>query len=94
MKAEAHILLCNGLLKKWREAKPDSQELKDFTDNFIELYFYINHLEMEKYGVDKALSEYHSDKLRAVERARKSEEQNEKLRKQINKLKTLTNYEL
>ena len=86
-----NVNLCNELLKKWRDAKPNNEDLKLFTTNYLDIIFYVNSLEMERFGYEKAMSEYLSDKLRAVERARRSEAENEKLKAEIKTLKSLIN---
>mgnify|MGYP003660773336 FL=1 len=86
-----NVNLCNELLKRWRDAKPDNEDLKLFAKNYLDIIFYVNRLDMERYGYEKSFSEFRADKLRAIERARKMEIENDKLKKEINKLKNLTN---
>ena len=85
------VNICNEYLKKWRDAKPENLELQSFVKSYLDVIFYVNRLDMERYGYEKSYSEFRADKLRAIERARKMEIENDKLKKEINKLKNLTN---
>lgn len=71
---DADLALCLAHLDKWGETKPDSKPIADFRDAFINIYSKIHSLRMERDLAHKAMSQYRMDKLRAVERARKAEE--------------------
>ena len=54
----------------------------DLETPIINIFFYVNQLELERRSFDNVIDKLRGDKHRAVKRARKSEEQNEKIRKQ------------
>lgn len=86
----SHTELCISLLQKWSK-KSKNPELKTFTDSFLQVLFYATRLQQDRTINDSIIDEFRTDKIRAVLRARKSEEQNQKLLKEIKKLKNLTN---
>ena len=81
LQATADMNALLHLVKKWK-AKSKNKEIKDLEDIAIRIFFYINQLELEQYSFDKLISEARNDKLRAITRARKTDTENEKLRKQ------------
>tara|TARA_R100001369_G_scaffold80590_1_gene111084 strand:+ start:3168 stop:3470 length:303 start_codon:yes stop_codon:yes gene_type:complete len=85
-----HSNLCLTLLQKWK-AKSNNPELKDFTDSFLQVLFYSNRLQQDRFIHNKILNEYSTDKVRAIVRARNSEAETDKLKIEIKKLKSLTN---
>lgn len=56
-----------------------------------DIFFYVNELQQNRMLLKKTFSEYRQDKTRAIQRARRSEEQMEELQKEIKKLKQITN---
>lgn len=82
-------LSCGELISKWLKAKPDNEELKLLSKGFIEVCFYVNTLQQELRLHKEAISDYRSDKLRAVERARRSEKKLEKLENELINLKKI-----
>ena len=54
----------------------------DLETPIINIFFYVNQLELERRSFDNVIDKLRGDKHRAIKRARKSEEQNEKIRKQ------------
>lgn len=60
----------------------DNKKYKDLETPIINIFFYVNQLELERRSFDNVIDKLRGDKHRAVKRARKSEEQNEKIRKQ------------
>ena len=54
----------------------------DLETPIINIFFYVNQLELERRSFDNVIDKLRSDKHRAIKRARKSEEQYEKIRKQ------------
>ena len=75
------------LIMKWTK-KSESKELKAFEDALFRQLRYIQALEDERFSFDRIVSESISDKIRAVERARKADERIEELEKQIKILET------
>jgi len=60
----------------------DNKKYKDLETPIINIFFYVNQLELERRSFDNVIDKLRGDKHRAIKRARKSEEQNEKIRKQ------------
>lgn len=77
-------IIANTFLE-WQEKKPT-----DTVDKLMSCLIEINHYVMENYNNElyhsKSLSEYRSDKLRAIDRAVKAEDKVGELQKQIDKL--------
>jgi len=71
--------------------KKESETINDMYYCWQEVGFYVNNLISESRFYEDSLSQYRSDKLRAVIRARKAEEEVAKLKVQIDKLKTKIN---
>ena len=69
----------------WQEKKPT-----ETVDKLMSCLIEINHYVMENYNNElyhsQSLSEYRSDKLRAIDRAVKAEDKVDELQKQIDKL--------
>tara|TARA_R110000782_G_scaffold227322_1_gene314086 strand:- start:537 stop:851 length:315 start_codon:yes stop_codon:yes gene_type:complete len=73
---------------KSRKIKPDNQALNDMYYAWQEVGFYVhNHIINERMYND-SLSEYRSDKIRAVERARHCDEKIVELEQKLEKLET------
>jgi len=81
---------CLDTCKKWLDLKPDNPELKQMAQELSSIFFYVTYMQQNERHYKLALQEFRQDKLRAVQRARKSEKENEELKKEINKLKNLT----
>jgi len=71
---------------KWSKIK-ETPELKKCIESLIDINFYVNRLEMDRKGYNMALSDYRSQRNRLVERSRKSEEERDKLQKEVEELK-------
>ncbi len=65
--------LVNNQLSKWRKTQPDNKNLKKFIEAMLNIELYVNELENERHLLMLSIDEYRSDKIRAVERARKAE---------------------
>ena len=60
---------------------------QDLETPIINIFFYVSQLELERRSFDNVIDELRGDKHRAIKRARKSEEQNEKLQGQYEKIR-------
>lgn len=60
-------------LNVWSKAKPKNEDLKKMIKAFMNCYGIMQSYQTDRQMYHKALSELRSDKLRAVERARRSE---------------------
>jgi len=76
--ADLHAVL--ELLKRWRD-KSDNQDLKEFEKMIINLSLYIWQLQNERKTFDNIIDRLRSDKLRAIQRARRVEEKLEEYEK-------------
>jgi len=74
---------------KWRKAKPKNKELNEMYFCWQDVGFYVHNLITNERLYEQSISEYRSDKIRAVERARKAEQKIEELEKELQKYKTL-----
>jgi len=83
-----NVDLCNNLftmqviISKWSKLKKDNEELNQLKEALIKVTLISNKLIYEKELFYKAVSEYREDKIRAVERARRSEEELVQLKQQ------------
>ena len=71
---------------QWYDKKPDSKDLKNCVKAMKNIGVYNHNLEMELEINSIKLSRLRQDKNRAIERARKAEEQLKILENKINKL--------
>ena len=77
---QANISLISRMILEARNKK-ESEKLKKMSQAITEIAFYVNNLQMDRWAYNKSLKEYRNDKNRAIARARKSEEELEKLQK-------------
>tara|TARA_R110000803_G_scaffold23796_1_gene58048 strand:+ start:1014 stop:1328 length:315 start_codon:yes stop_codon:yes gene_type:complete len=73
---------------KSRNAKPDNKPLNDMYFAWQEIGFYVHTLIGNERLYSDSLSEYRADKIRAVQRARRAEDEVKGLQEEIQKLKT------
>jgi hypothetical protein len=76
---------------KSKKAKPNNKSILDMYFAWQEIGFYVHNLISNERAYEQSLSEYRSDKIRAVERARIAEEEVAKLKVEIDKLQTRIN---
>ena len=81
--------LVGEYIVKSRKAKPENKPLNEMYFAWQEVGFYVHNLITNERLYEQSLSEYRSDKIRAVERARIAEKKIEELEKEISKYKTL-----
>lgn len=85
-----HTSVCLETLNKWKKDS-SNKDLRLFIKSFLETIFYTNTLQRDRFIHNKMIEEFRSDKLRAVERARKADLKVENLQKEISKLRKLIN---
>tara|TARA_R100000935_G_C2785246_1_gene143466 strand:- start:321 stop:635 length:315 start_codon:yes stop_codon:yes gene_type:complete len=73
---------------KWKKAKPENKDLILMYDSLTQVGFYVNELLTNQRLRNEIVSEHRSDKIRAVNRARKAESKLEELQKKYKELKT------
>ena len=76
---------------KSRKAKPENEPLNEMYFAWQEVGFYVHNLITNERLYEQSLSEYSSDKIRAVERARSAEKEVARLRTEVDKLRTKLN---
>lgn len=72
---------------KSKKAKPENEAIKEMYFAWQDIGFYVHTLITNERLYEQSLSEYRSDKIRAVERARIAEEKVDSLEKEIEELK-------
>ena len=80
--------LVGEYIVKSRKAKPENKAINEMYYCWQEVGFYVHNLIANERLYEQSLSEYRSDKIRAVERARRAEEKIEELQQEIQKLQT------
>ena len=81
--------LVGEYIVKSRKAKPENKAINEMYYCWQEVGFYVHNLITNERLYEQSLSQYRSDKIRAVERARTAEQRIEELEKEISKYKTL-----
>lgn len=81
--------LVGEYIVKSRKEKPENKAINEMYYCWQEVGFYVHNLITNERLYEQSLSEYRSDKIRAVERARTAEQKIEELEKEINRYKTL-----
>ena len=76
---------------KNKKLKPENQALNDMYYAWQEVGFYVHNLISNERAYEQSLSEYRSDKTRAVIRAREVESKIAELQRKIDKLQTKIN---
>jgi hypothetical protein len=76
--------LVGEILLALKKKYPDNEKLKEAVEAMTQIGFFVTEMMQNQYMYDKSLEEYRSDKLRAIERARRAEtaleeHQNQKL---------------
>ena len=69
----ANFNLVGEVILKLRKKNPENETIRQAVEAMTQIGFYVNELMSNQYYYEQSLSEYRSDKLRAVERARKAE---------------------
>lgn len=72
---------------KSKKAKPENEAIKEMYFAWQDIGFYVHTLITNERLYEQSLSEYRSDKIRAVERARIAEEKVDSLEKEMEELK-------
>ena len=76
--------LVGEVLLKLKQKYPNNETLKESISAMTHIGFFVTEMMQAQYYYEKSLESYRSDKFRAVERARRAEEELEQLKnKQI-----------
>lgn len=73
--------LVGEVLLKLKKKYPNNETLKDAISAMSHIGVFVTEMMQNQYYYDKSLESYRSEKLRAIERARRVEDEIEKLRK-------------
>ena len=87
----ANFNLVGEHIVKSRKAKPENKVINEMYYCWQEIGFYVHNLIYNQRFYEETISQYRSDKLRAVERARKADKKIEELEKEIESLKVRLN---
>ena len=66
LKYYSNMLLCTGLVKKWRELKPDNPEIKKLSKALIEVTLYVIRLQDDLHNHKTAFSDERYAKNKAL----------------------------
>ena len=72
--------LVGEVLLKLKQKYPNNETLKESISAMTHIGFFVTEMMQAQYYYEKSLESYRSDKLRAVERARRAEEELEQLK--------------
>jgi len=87
----ANFNLIGEYIVKWRKAKPENESINEIYFCWQEIGFYVHDLITNQRLYNESLSEYRTDKIRAVTRARTADVKIAELEKEIELLKTKIN---
>ena len=88
LKLQSNLLLLQQQILKWSKQKPENETLNKLRDAIIEITFITTKFGLERLSFADTVDDYRSQKLRAIERARKADKKIDSLLKEIKKLKT------
>ncbi len=80
------LLILQEITKKWFSAKPNNPDLISLKDAVLKISIIANKMNYEKHLYHTTIEEFRADKLRAIERARKAEEQLKQVKPKIENL--------
>lgn len=81
-----NLLIIQEITKKWFNAKPNNPDLILLKDAVLVVSILANKMNYEKSLYHRTIEEYRGDKLRAIERARKVEEELKTIKPKIQNL--------
>ena len=85
----ANFNLVGEYIVKWKKLKEDSKPLNDMYFAWQQIGFYVHNMIIEQKHYDTSISEFRSDKNRAIIRAREAELKVEKLEKKLKEYKSV-----
>lgn len=72
--ADADLNLIITMVSKWSKKNPENKDLKELAEASTSLFFILNSYHTDRKMYHKAIAQYRTDKIRAIERARKAED--------------------
>ena len=88
LRLQSNLLYLQEQVIEWSEQKPDNEKLNKVRDAIIQVTFITNKFGLERQSFADTVDDYRSQKIRAIERARKAEKRVDELLQEIQKLKT------
>ena len=85
LKLQSNLLLLQQQIFEWSKQKPENETLNKLRDAIIEITFITTKFGLERLSFADTVDDYRSQKIRAIERARKAE------KKQMNSFKRFKN---
>jgi len=76
----ANFNLVGEVLLRLKEKYPNNETLKEAISAMTQIGFFVTEMMQNQYFYNKSLEDYRSDKLRAIERARRVEKELEQLK--------------
>lgn len=71
----ANSEIANSILLEWQKNHKTNPKLETLINAIVQIHFYVNELQNDRHLLMLSIDEYRADKLRAVDRARRAEEQ-------------------
>ena len=69
----ANSEVINNILLEWQKKHPTNDKLETLINAVLQVHFYVQELQNDRHLLMLSIDEYKSDKLRAIERARRVE---------------------
>ena len=65
--------IANNILLDYQKKNPTNEKLETLINAVVQIHFYVTELQNDRHLLMLSIDEYRTDKLRAIERARKAE---------------------
>jgi hypothetical protein len=65
--------IANNILLEYQKKNPTNEKLETLINAVVQIHFYVTELQNDRHLLMLSIDEYRTDKLRAIERARKAE---------------------
>jgi|TARA_R100001509_G_C4751461_1_gene176547 hypothetical protein len=65
--------IANNILLEWQKNHSTNDKLETLINAIVQIHFYVTELQNDRHLLMLSIDEYRTDKLRAIERARKAE---------------------
>tara|TARA_R100000278_G_scaffold123162_1_gene111604 strand:+ start:1326 stop:1658 length:333 start_codon:yes stop_codon:yes gene_type:complete len=65
--------IVNSILLEYQKKNPTNEKLETLINAVVQIHFYVQELQNDRHLLMLSIDEYRTDKLRAIDRARKAE---------------------
>ena len=65
--------IVNNILLEYQKKNPTNEKLETLINAVVQIHFYVTELQNDRHLLMLSIDEYRTDKLRAIDRARKAE---------------------